>query len=42
MRRILIAFFTIVSIVTFVSCARGITVEKAANGKGKCGKNYIR
>lgn len=24
------------------SCARGITVEQAANGKARCGKNYIR
>jgi hypothetical protein len=42
MRRILIAFFVITTILTFISCARGITVEQAANGKGRCGKNYIR
>ena len=24
------------------SCARGITIEQAANGKARCGKNYLR
>jgi hypothetical protein len=26
----------------FSSCSRGITVYQAANGKAKCGRNYIK
>jgi len=41
--RILILSFVIVIVITFLgSCARGITIEQAANGKAKCGKNYLR
>jgi len=43
MRRIvfsLIAIFTISLLVS--SCMRSITVEQAANGKARCGKNYLR
>ena len=33
----------IVFVVCFLtSCARGITIEQAANGKARCGKNYLR
>jgi hypothetical protein len=42
MRRILIAFFLITTVLTFISCARGISPEQAANGKARCGRNYIR
>jgi hypothetical protein len=42
MRRIVLFFVAIITISFLVSCARGITVEQAANGKARCGKNYIR
>ncbi len=42
MRTILLSFVVVCSIAFLTSCARGITVEQAANGKARCGKNYIR
>ncbi len=42
MRRILIAIFVLTTVLTFISCARGLSPEQAANGKAKCGRNYIR
>jgi hypothetical protein len=42
MRRIVLSFIAITAISFLVSCARGITVEQAANGKARCGKNYLR
>jgi hypothetical protein len=42
MRSIVFFFVAIIAISFLVSCARGITVEQAANGKARCGKNYIR
>ncbi len=41
MRRIFLSLLLILSIAFFVSCARGITPEQAANGKAKCGR-YLR
>lgn len=40
MKKVLFAF----AVITFLlmSCNRGITPYQAANGKGKCGRNYIR
>ncbi|MFN8244284.1 MAG: hypothetical protein U0X40_09565 [Ferruginibacter sp.] len=42
MRRIVLSLLIIASVLFFMSCARGITVEQAANGKARCGKNYLR
>ncbi len=42
MRRIVLLFVAIIAISFLFSCARGITVEQAANGKARCGKNFIR
>ncbi len=42
MKSIVFAIVAIVTICFFVSCARGITTEQAANGKARCGKSYIR
>lgn len=42
MRRILLAIAIIFTVVFISSCARGISPEQAANGKARCGKNYIR
>jgi hypothetical protein len=43
MRAILFALVILFSASVLISsCARGITVEQAANGKAKCGRNYIR
>ncbi len=42
MRRIVLSLTLIAAIAFFVSCARGISPEQAANGKAKCGKTYIR
>lgn len=42
MRRIILSLVIISAVLFCVSCARGITVEQAANGKARCGKNYLR
>lgn len=42
MRRILLSLVIVSAALFFVSCARGITVEQAANGKARCGKSYLR
>ncbi|MFN8250660.1 MAG: hypothetical protein U0V75_02165 [Ferruginibacter sp.] len=43
MRAIILSLVILFTVSVFVSsCARGITVEQAANGKARCGKNYIR
>jgi len=42
MRSIVVFFIAIMAISFFVSCSRSITVEQAANGRAKCGKNYLR
>ncbi|MFM6925093.1 MAG: hypothetical protein ACKOU7_06290 [Ferruginibacter sp.] len=42
MRRIILSLIVLFTVAFFVSCARGITVEQAANGKARCGKNYLR
>ncbi|MGB4845988.1 MAG: hypothetical protein WBP16_16090 [Ferruginibacter sp.] len=42
MRRIVLSLIVVFTVVVLVSCARGISPEQAANGKAKCGKNYIR
>lgn len=41
MRRIILSLIVLSAVVFFTSCARGITVEQAANGKARCG-NYLR
>jgi hypothetical protein len=42
MRTLILSLIAVFTIVFLTSCARGITVEQAANGKARCGKNYIR
>ncbi len=42
MRRIVLALVAVFTIALLFSCARGISPEQAANGKAKCGRNYIR
>ncbi|MFZ1784503.1 MAG: hypothetical protein WAU23_04825 [Ferruginibacter sp.] len=42
MRRIVLSLIVLFSIAFLVSCMRGISPEQAANGKARCGKNYIR
>ena len=42
MRKFVLSLIFIAFIACFVSCMRGITPEQAANGKAKCGRNYIR
>jgi hypothetical protein len=42
MRRIMLSLIVLFTVAFFVSCARGISPEQAANGKARCGKNYIR
>ncbi|MGG9961769.1 hypothetical protein [Ferruginibacter sp. SUN106] len=42
MRSIVLSLVAIIAISLFVSCSRSITVEQAANGKARCGKNYLR
>jgi hypothetical protein len=42
MRSIVLFFAIIISVCFLVSCSRGITVEQAANGRARCGKNYLR
>ncbi len=43
MRAIIVSLVILfVSSVLISSCARGITVDQAANGRAKCGRNFIR
>ena len=42
MRRIFLTFVLISAVLFIVSCARGLSPEQAANGRVKCGKNYVR
>jgi len=42
MRAVVLSFIAIFAISILVSCSRSITVEQAANGKARCGKNYLR
>ncbi|MEO6583300.1 MAG: hypothetical protein ABIO05_03195 [Ferruginibacter sp.] len=42
MKKIFIYISLIVLVTYTSSCARGISPYEAANGKAKCGKNYIR
>ncbi len=42
MRKFVLSFIFLTTIAFFSSCMRGITPEQAANGKARCGKNYIR
>ncbi len=42
MRRWILSFVILFALAFLASCARGITVEQAANGKARCGKTYIR
>jgi hypothetical protein len=36
----ILAIFIIASV--FSSCSHGISIQDAANGKAKCGKNHLR
>lgn len=42
MRRIFLLLIVLFTVAFLTSCARGISPEQAANGKARCGKNYIR
>ncbi len=42
MRRIVLSLIVLFTVIFLVSCARGISPEQAANGKAKCGRNYVR
>ena len=42
MRKLILSAVIIFSLAFLASCARGITIEQAANGKARCGKNYLR
>jgi hypothetical protein len=42
MRKLILLTVAVVAISFLASCARGITIEQAANGKARCGKNYLR
>ncbi|MGC4101461.1 hypothetical protein [Ferruginibacter sp.] len=43
MRRSIVFSLIVIFTVSFlVSCSRSITVEQAANGRARCGKNYLR
>jgi len=42
MRRIILSLVVLFTVAFLVSCARGISPEQAANGKARCGRNYIR
>jgi len=43
MRTVVLSLFILFSASILISsCARGITIEQAANGKARCGKNYLR
>jgi len=41
MKKFAIYLVIAVTVASFASCARGITVDEAANGKAKCGR-YLR
>ena len=42
MRKLILSIVILFSIAFLTSCARGITIEQAANGNARCGKNYLR
>lgn len=42
MRRIILSLVVLFTVAFLTSCARGISPEQAANGKARCGKNYLR
>jgi len=42
MNRIILTLIVLFTIGFASSCARGLSPEQAANGKARCGKNYIR
>lgn len=42
MRKLILSIVILSSLAFLASCARGITIEQAANGKARCGKNYLR
>ncbi|WP_462262439.1 hypothetical protein [Ferruginibacter sp.] len=42
MRTSILSLVILCAVLFLTSCARGITAEQAANGKARCGKNYIR
>jgi hypothetical protein len=42
MRLFILSVVIVCSIAFLTSCARGITVDQAANGKARCGKNHLR
>jgi predicted small secreted protein len=38
----LIAFALVLMATVMSSCSHGITIQDAANGKAKCGKNHLK
>jgi hypothetical protein len=43
MRRLTLSILAMMIIATlFSSCSHGISIQDAANGKAKCGKNHLR
>ncbi len=43
MKKFILGLVIVVAVTAFFSsCMRGISPYEAANGKAKCGKNYIR
>lgn len=42
MRKVVMTLVFFSAIAFISSCMRGITPEQAANGKARCGKNYLR
>jgi hypothetical protein len=43
MRRLTIVILAMMIVATvFTSCSHGISIQEAANGKAKCGRNHLR
>ncbi len=43
MNRLKLKLLTVVLLsLIFASCSHSITIQEAANGKAKCGKNHLR
>jgi len=41
MKKVILFAILLGTVVSFMSCSRGITPDEAANGKAKCGR-YLR
>jgi hypothetical protein len=42
MKKLVFAAILLGAVVSFISCARGVTPEQAAKGRQKCGRSYVR